>query len=284
MVRSASPSLRPTGRVPPRAPRRALAPIALLALPALALSLAGCEALSNSRLATFGAEYWEAEPSGTIQGTNGAAIGDEIDVEDTLDLDSEKVWIYYAGGTIGPTRLEATWIDLESSGIATAPQSFDYGGVTYDAGDTVQGAIDTSVLQLHTATPAAAWEMVTLGIVAGIDQLVIDSQVGNLTDGTFAQEDYDEWVPVIGLVAGASFPAGGFEVFVDGKISGMYESISFGTFEGDYLSYLVRTGLDIDDGFKIGAGWRVLDADIDDNHDDIDFELDGLTFFAEMNF
>jgi len=281
MSRSARARRRLAPRIPVAGLRRALA---LLSLPALVLSLAGCDALSQSRLDRFGAEYWQAEPSGSIQGSSGASIGSEVDVEDTLDLDDEKVWIYYAGGSIGPTRLEAAWIDFQSSGIAAAPQAFDYGGVPYDAGDTVQGEVDTTILQLHTATAAAAWDVVTVGVVAGVDQLAVDSQIGNLTDGTFAKEKYAEWVPVVGLVAAASVPVGGFALFADGKVSGMLESISFGTFDGDYLTYLLRGGIDIDDGFRIGAGYRIIEADIDDDHDDFDLEFEGLMFFAEMNF
>lgn len=269
---------------PDTAPHTARLLPSLLALPALALILGGCAMVSESRIASFGVEMWQAEPSGTIQGTNGATPGDQVDVEDSLDLDEEEVWIYHLGGKFGPTMLDLTWIDLESSGISTPAQDFTYGGVLYQSTDTVQGAIDTTILQIHTDTPAMGWKMGTVGIIAGVDQVEIDSQIGNLTDSTFAQEDYDDWVPVVGLSASVSYPVWEIELFADGEISGMWESISFGTFDGDYLSYIVRTGLDIDDGFKIGVGLRNLSADIDDGNDDIDFELDGLTFFAEMNF
>jgi len=73
-------------------------------------------------------------------------------------------------------------------------------------------------------------------------------------------------------------------VFADGKMSGIFEDISLGTIEGDYLSTELRAGVDIDDGFQIGLGFRSIDAKFDDGGDNYDLDLGGGFLFLHMVF
>ncbi len=254
-------------------------------LPALALLLGGCAALSDAKLVTLGAEYWDAQPGGSIQSSDLGMIGDLVDVDDALSLDKERVWVYHAAATVGPTVLEASFLDLGFSGLSTLASGFSFGGGSFDPADIVSSDLDTSVLQIHTATGFFNWNVIRFGFIAGIDQVVIDSKIieqgGDLDVG---EQEFDDWIPVIGLTAGAKVPLWKVELFADGEVSGMLEAISFDSFDGDYISAMIRGGVNIDEGFKIGLGYRSIEFDFEDGGDDTKLDLGGAFVFLELNF
>ena len=260
-------------------------PIITVGAALLALgSLGGCAALSDTQLVAFGAEYWDAQPGGALSVDEAASIGDELDLDSTLDFDSEKVWVYRAAATVGPTRLEATFIDLGYNGLSTIASSFDFSGETFTSGNVLSSDVDTSVLQVHAETGLYNWNIIQFGFVAGLDQLRIDTTLTDVDALVSASEEYDEWIPVIGITGGASIPLMAVKVFADAKISGIIEEISLDTLDGDYLSSEIRGGVSIDDGFKIGIGYRSLEADFDDGGANYDFDLGGGFLFIDLEF
>jgi len=251
---------------------------------AVSVSFVGCSALSKSELVSLGVEYWDAQPGGAVQSDFGS-IGDRIDVDSILDLGGERVWVYHAAASVGPTRVEASYLDLGFSGVSNLLSDVDFGGVTFPGGDNISSDLDTSAIQIHSQTGFFNWNFLKFGIVAGLDNLVIDSQITSLdTPGIAASRDYDEWLPVVGLSAGASVPLMKVEVFADGEVSGLLESISFGQLDGDYISSVVRGGVNIDQGFKVGIGYRSLLADFQDGPDTFDIDLGGGFLFLELDF
>lgn len=251
---------------------------------ALLLGLTGCETLKNAQLVEFGAEYWLAEPGGSVQSSDLGSIGDKVDLDSALDLDGEEVFVYHAAATVGPTTVEVRYIDLAFDGITTLVDGFEFGGQTYDPGDVVSSDLDTSVLQLRSQTDVYGWKMLRIGILGGLDLLTIDTDVVNETDLIVVREDFEEWIPVLGITAKAAIPLYGFEFFADGEIGGILEEISFGGYEGDYISSFVRVGIDIDEGFRLGAGYRSLEADYEDHNDDSEVDIGGFFGFLEIHF
>lgn len=270
-------------------PRRSVRPVRRMLLTAgagIALigSLGGCAALSDTQLVAFGAEYWDATPGGALAVDEAASVGDKIDLDSTLDFDSEKVWVYRAAAMVGPTRIQAAFIDLGYNGLSTIANSFDFSGETFTSGNILSSDVDTSILQIHAETGLYNWNIVRFGFIAGLDQLRIDTQLTDTDALVTASEKYDEWIPVIGITGGASIPLMSVEVFADAKLSGIIEAISLDTLDGDYLSSEIRAGVSLDEQLKLGIGYRSLEADFEDGDADYDFDLGGGFLFVELDF
>ena len=248
------------------------------------VSSIGCNALSDSKLLSFGVEYWDAEPGGALASSEFGVVGDQIDVDSTLSIDDEKVWVYHASATLGPTLIQATWLDLSSSGLSTLSNSVIFSGQNFAAGNTVASELDTTVLQLHTETGLYNWNIVRFGFLAGIDQLQIDATLNDQDALITADQSYDGWIPVIGVTAGVNFPLWIIEVFAEGKVSGIIEELALDTLDGDYLSSTIKGGVNLDDGFKLGIGYRSLEAEFEEGGADFDFDLGGGFLFVEVEF
>ncbi len=260
----------------------------LIALSVLWLGLVsltgGCAALSDSKLVAVGVDYWDAQVGGSLESSELGLVGDRLDVESTLDIDDEKVWVYHGAATVGPTRIEATFIDLGYSGVTTLANSIDFSGQTFGAGNVVSSDLETSILQLHAATGLYNWNIVKFGFIAGLDQLKIDSTLVDETALITASQDFNDWVPVVGITAEVSLPLFKVEFFAAGEISGIIEALSLNTIDGSYLSSEIRGGVNIDDGFKFGIGYRSLEADFDDGGANFDLDLGGGFLFLELEF
>ncbi|MGA1534644.1 MAG: hypothetical protein ACO4B4_09090 [Planctomycetota bacterium] len=256
------------------------------------LGLGGCGTLTDAQLTELGIEYWDATPGGAISADEVGTVGDRIDVDGTLSLDSEKVWVYRAAALMGPTRLEATLIDLGYNGLSELTEDLDFSGESFLSGDVLASDLDATILQVHSDTGVYDLSLVKFGFIAGLDQLRLDANLSSDGSGggkggggpVSASSSFDEWVPVVGLKAGFSIPLMAVTVFADGKMSGIFEDISLGTIEGDYLSTELRAGVDIDDGFQIGLGFRSIDAKFDDGGDNYDLDLGGGFLFLHMVF
>ncbi len=244
--------------------------------------MTGCASMSDAQLVSVGAEYWDAQVGGALQTSEITA--DSIDLDDTLALGGEKVWVYHASASLGSTQLEAYFIDIGSNGLSTLASDIDFGGETFSSGSDILSSLDTSVLQLHTESGVFNWSVVRFGFIAGIDQLNIDATL--VDDGALisASQDYDDWIPVIGVSAAVNVPIWEMVIFADGAISGITEDISLDTFDGDYLSSWIRAGVNLDDGFKVGLGYRSLDADFQDSGNDFDVDLGGGFLFIDIDF
>lgn len=244
----------------------------------------GCNALNDSKLISFGVDYWDAEPGGALASSEFGVVGDKIDVDSVLSIDDEKVWVYHASATVGPTLIEGSFIDLSSSGLATLANSVIFSGQNFAAGNTVSSELDTTILQLHTQTGLYNWNIVRFGFLAGIDQLQIDATLEDQTALITADQSFDGWIPVIGITAGAKIPLWVIEVFAEGKISGIIEEVALDTLDGDYLTSTIKGGVNLDDGFKIGVGYRSIEAEFEEGGADFDFDIGGGFLFVEIEF
>ncbi len=241
--------------------------------------------------------YWIAGFSGDAEvrdvdqvGDTGVVIGDKLDMEDDLGLDSPQdvfeVQAWFK--TLPNHRLSLGYYHVDYSGTNLLSRTIEFGGyeLTADAPLRTTYAVDRiSILD--------EWDFLNkdrgrLGLVWGTQLYIIEAGYEGTEDVTGGHVDENETlplpVPVLGL-GGAMDLAYGFGF--RGQVCGMYAG-----YEDNSASYIdLDAGLTYDyKWLHLGLGYRFINTAIHAEDEEGEFEADlntvndGMVFTVGANF
>jgi len=249
--------------------RSALALLALLGMP-LAAS-ADFVALKA------GAYAWHADPSGWVQDEDVPGQAGRADLEDALNLDSERGYALWVAvehplPLLPNLKLQYTPLTLEGSG--TIGRGFSFDGIDFPGGSAVDAE-----LELNQTDVIFYWEALdnVIDLDLGINIKVLDGNVRATGAAGTAEDDFTIPLPMLYLNAGINLPLTGLRVGVEGSGTG-YSGNRVVDVRAS-ISYTVAKILNLE------GGWRMQQIKLDDISDiSTDIEVSGPFVGAYLHF
>ncbi|MEM7262100.1 MAG: hypothetical protein AAF488_08925 [Planctomycetota bacterium] len=261
-----------------------------LIFPACALLAAlstGCASLYDVHVGGASVSYWSPELSGDISRDFGPALGDQVDLERTLNFDDEKILEFRGFVSAGPVTIEATYFGLEFDGTNTISESFTFDGETFNIGATLDSKFEFQYAAAKAKIGLIGAGPIAIGGIIGVGYFGLE---GEVTEPAISGESFgdslDTPFPFIGATATLDQPLGDtLSVFAEGEIYGLAIDDRF-DLDGHFFDAQARAGL----GFgpaKIGVGYRLMEIDLEETHDDnaeYNLSLTGPYIFGEIAF
>lgn len=212
--------------------------------------------------------YWDSGLSGKA-----ATNGDQVDVENDLDLSSDgnanlSAYLEHPLPLLPNVRL--SYVSTEHTGTGNLGLTFDSIG----AGADVRSDLDLSQLDLTLYYEILDnWVNLDAGLtVRKLDGELLVQEIG----GTQASEtDIDAVVPMGYLAARFDLPFSGVSAGAEGN---------FISFDGDSVYDVTAYGQYEISLLQLRAGYRQMAIDYEDGNDRLDIELDGPFISAGVTF
>lgn len=223
----------------------------------------------------IGGSAWQTSASGYVQ-----ADGDEVDLEDDLDIEDSTNFFVYAELedvlSITPfvPDLRLSYTDVTMEGENQLDRSYVFGDTAFTVADTVMTDFEFSFMDA-----TLYWEL--LDNVASLD-LGATARAFDFSGSMMAQTGgQEEEVDLSGVI-----PMGFARVGVDLPLSGVYvraqaQGISYD--DKSFIDAEAKIGYESSLGLGLEAGYRMLSFDAEDFEGyNLDLQIDGV--FAGLRF
>ena len=246
-------------------------------------SIVSCAKLHDVTIGKAGVDYWFAELNGKVD--QESLPGGSIDVDDTLDLEDEDIVNLHAAAQIGNFTIDASYFDVDYDGDNQLFQTINFAGQQFVIGTDLDSELNLKFASAKVGFGLFEIGPLVLGALVGVNYFDLDGKLQSSFPPITADEDLSGPFPVVGAVATVHQPLGDdFILFASAEISGIYVEDMFDV-AGGFFDLAARVGVQFS-VVRIGAGYRLLDLDIEDTDNDFTWDLDlgGPFALAEIAF
>jgi len=143
---------------------------------------------------------WAPTLSASVQSSETSTIGDEVDLESTLGVDTRQnfLWPKATLHFADRHRLSVSYLKMQYAGDKTVTQDFTFGGKTFNVTDAVHSEIDFKELVAAYQYDFLKFSRLAASANLQVRYLDIDAEVRGASQGT-AKEDFQVPVPTIGV-------------------------------------------------------------------------------------
>ncbi|MBI2919708.1 MAG: hypothetical protein HYY18_01335 [Planctomycetes bacterium] len=230
---------------------------------------------------------WRSELHGSLEVDEGDFRGDEVDVEDDLDLDQDRL----AGEGIVTLRLkrfrfEGRFWQQEFEGSDVVSQDFTYNGTTYRTFERVDsevtlraGGVDAEYILFDIGTAKKIGLEIGAGV--GARYLFAEGAVTRDPGGPRERVDEDTVIPVVRASASLAFLNC---LALEGDAEAMH--IRYRDITTTYVEATVQAKLFLHHHVWLGVGYQYAGIELEDrgSDDDFDIELNVRGWFASLGF
>ncbi len=143
---------------------------------------------------------WMPTLSASIQSSETSTIGDEVDLESTLGVDTRqnflwpKVTLHFADRH----RLSVSYLNMRYSGDKIVTQEFTFGGITFNVDEAIHSEVNFDELAAEYQYDFLKFSWLAASANLQARYLDIEGEVRGATQGT-SKEDFQVPVPTIGV-------------------------------------------------------------------------------------
>jgi outer membrane protein len=249
------------------------------------LALAGIASIQIAQADTIGFEVggyqWSPDYSGTLSSDDGGVVGDSININDDLGFsDASHTVIYFSLEHPLPfiPNFKLVSSDLEASvNDHTFQTSFEFGGETYDASESVSTTFDMSNIEYTFYYEILDnWLNLDLGMTIRAYDGHISVSTPESGTNLNESEPLDFTMPLFYASGRADLPFTGF--FVDAQINII-------SYDGNSLSDTAFSlGYESEVGFGARLGYRTFSLVVEDDTFNSDLKFDGTYLNAFYHF
>ncbi len=208
------------------------------------------------------------------------AIGQEIDLEENLDIVNENIPGVTVDLKLGRSNhfLLSYWsVGYDGRVTLTSNNTFDFNGTHYNVvGDTVSSAYDLDVVEVGYAFDLLNFETFRAGFLLNVNYYSMDAELSSVNNPVTNREKAEIVLPLPGLRFGIGFLKN--KVELTGQFAGLW-------FQGDgFWDGSVGLSVHPVERLDITAGYRRIHLDVSDDDDSANIKLDGPTIAATLRF
>ena len=202
----------------------------------------------------------------------------KIDLDADIGLDDSQVSVLpqlqFAFWRLG---IRFTGYQIDFSGVGTIPGPFEFGGVQFVPGENVTSDLSIDNYKLTLLFAIVKFDFLAVYAEAGVSYYGIDSTITGQLSGP-AYENADLPIPVVGVLAQASFGRFLFELEVDGL------SVTVSDVDVDLLEIQASIGYTFFKLFAVQVGYRYTSLAGTDGDLALDTTIDGFFVGASFRF
>lgn len=236
---------------------------------------------SRSSLIRIRPQIWIPDLGGKISLEDAIGFGTNLDLESNLGInDTDSMFAYELQLNLGGGVLKISGFSLDLSGLQNTLSTFTFGNLNLDVNDLVDTDIDIQNIKFQYTMPLFTIQNhgFDFGTSFGIDFYEIKATVIDVL--AVATDSIKEQLPI--PIAGLHFalPVGDF--LIDADISGLIISVE--NIDVSYIDLNVSISWEPIPGVGIFAGYRMIEAELDDANFATDISLKGPYFGGEIRF
>ncbi len=143
---------------------------------------------------------WAPTLSASVQSSETSTIGDEIDLESTLGVNTRQnfLWPKATLHFADRHRLSVSYLKMQYEGDKTVTQQFTFGGTTFTVGEAIHSELDFKELVAEYRYDFLKFSRLAASANLQARYLDIDAEVRGATLGT-KKEDFQVPLPTIGV-------------------------------------------------------------------------------------
>lgn len=235
----------------------------------------------RSSLIRIRPQIWIPDLGGKISLEDAVGFGTNLDLDTNLGInDADSMFAYELQLNLGMGVLKISGFSLDMSALQNTLSAFTFGNLTVDLNDPVDADIDVQNIKFQYGIPLFTIQNngFEFGTSFGIDFYEIKATVVDIL--AVATDSIDEQIPI--PIAGIHFalPMGDF--LIDADISGLIISVE--SIDVSYIDLNVSISWEPIPGIGIFAGYRMIEAELDDANFATDISLKGPYFGGEIRF
>lgn len=220
-----------------------------------------------------GADFWQSKTTG------GFANTEQMQPFDFKNKTQQAYYLALEHFVPVVPNIRIQYMPLETQGLATLNNSFNFAGTSFTAGSTVQGSLD-----LDNTDYILYYELLDNALVSldlGLNAKHLKGDVTVATGNLQGTERLNEWLPMLYVDTKIGILATRFDLFAAGSATRYKDSHLYDLQAG--IGYQLVDNLLLDVRFKVG--YRAMDLRLDDVNDlYADLEFKGVFAGVEIHF
>ena len=235
----------------------------------------------RSSLITIRPQVWFPEPDGLIILQDAFGFGTNLDLDTNLGInDSDSTFAYDVQLNLGGSVLRISGFSLDFTALENSISAFTFGDLTVSLGDLVDTEVEIQNIKFQYGTPFFNIKDhgFEFGPSIGFNLYEIKATVVDVL--AVASDSIDEEIPIPIVGLHLALPLGDF--LLDADISGLIVNIE--NYNVNYIDLNVSLSWEPIHGVGIFAGYRMIEAELDDSNFTTDVSLQGPYFGGELRF
>ena len=232
-------------------------------------------------LITIRPQVWFPEPDGIIILQDAFGFGTNLDLNTNLGInDSDSTFAYDVQLNLGASVLRISGFSLDFTALENTISGFTFGDITVNLGDLVDTEIEIQNIKFQYGTPFFNIKDhgFEFGPSIGVNLYEIKATVVDVL--AVASDSIDEEIPIPIVGLHLALPLGDF--LLDADISGLIVNIE--NYNVNYIDLNVSISWEPIHGVGIFAGYRMIDAELDDSNFTTDVSLEGPYIGGQIRF
>lgn len=226
-------------------------------------------------------QVWIPDLDGDISLENAIGFDTNLNLDTTLGIDdTDSTFAYDIQLNLGGAVLRISGFSLNLSALQNTTSGFTFGDLNVVLGDLVDAEIDVQNIKIQYGISLFNIEDhgFDFGTSIGVDFYEIKATIVDVLSA--ATDSIDEQLPI--PIAGLHFalPIGDF--LIDADISGLILTVE--NIDVNYIDLNVSISWEPIPGLGIFAGYRLIEAELDDANFTTDISLKGPYFGGEIRF
>ncbi len=242
-------------------------------------SLAGGALAAEGSLFGAEAKLWRPEVGAEVRSSTDILEGTDLDIDDDLDLETVKNAPYLKIWVGGRHRLAASATRLSLHGDTRLDETITFNGATYAVGERIETDLDADIYRVAWEADWFSNDLFRLGTILGADYFDVSMTIESDTTGEKEEEDVKGPVPVVGLIGEVDLIWG---LSIYGEAAGLY--VDYDDFRGSLIEAEAGVKLTLFEHASLSAGWRQLNIDVEDDDNDVNLKLGGVTVGLGVRF
>ncbi len=252
-----------------------------IALIGLMLSVSPALAEGDGKL-SVAVGTWLQELDGSVKVTEGAVIGDTLNLQNTLGLDDDSpvcLSFTYKGGP--NYKIKLNYASMENEGRKQMTQQITYKGINYDADTLLTSSIKTTLIDIDYYRYLKETDTGKVSLLLGLRMFDFEASITGevINVATTRAESFDAPIPVIGLAGYTQFNE---KIKLYGQVGWL--EVDSGDDGGAVTDLDLGLVYKIQDDLKAVVGYRMLDLEADSGDDHAEMEFSGVKFMIMKKF
>lgn len=226
-------------------------------------------------------QVWIPDLDGDISLENAVGFGTNLDLDANLGIDdTDSTFTYDIRLNLGGSVLRVSGFSLDLSALQNTISGFTFGNLNVNLGDLVDAEIDVQNIKFQYGTPIFNINDhgFDFGLSVGVDFYEIKATIVDVLAA--ARDSIDEQLPIPIVGLHFALPMGDF--LIDADISGLILTVE--NIDVNYIDLNVSISWEPIRGFGIFAGYRMIEAELDNSDFSTDISLEGPYFGGEIRF